>query len=63
MRLHPDDDDEDNTYDEYNPDYVEMQDEMNDWMPADTAAMYRQLVKRLKREKRKEKDLRPRSLL
>ncbi|MDD6854259.1 MAG: SLBB domain-containing protein [Prevotella sp.] len=55
MRLHPDDDDEDNTYDEYNPDYVEMQDEMNDWMPADTAAMYRQLVKRLKREKAKKK--------
>lgn len=55
MRLRPDDDDEDNTYDEYNPDYVEMQDEMNDWMPADTAAMYRQLVKRLKREKAKKK--------
>lgn len=56
MRVRRDDeDDEDNVYDEYNPDFVEMEDEMNDWMPADTAAMYRRLVKQLKKEKEKKK--------
>lgn len=43
----------DNTYDAYNPDYVAMQDELNSWAPADTAAMYRQLVARLQQDKKK----------
>lgn len=53
MRMHADDEDEDNTYDEYNPEFLEMQDEMDDWMPVDTAAMYRRLVKKLKRERKR----------
>lgn len=52
MRLQRDGNgDEDNVYDEYNPDFVAMEDEMNDWLPADTAAMYRQLVRRIERER------------
>ncbi len=52
MRLQRDgSNDEDNVYDEYNPDFVAMEDEMNDWLPADTAAMYRQLVRRMERER------------
>lgn len=43
----------DNTYDAYNPDYVAMQDELNSWVPADTAAMYRQLIARLQQDKKK----------
>lgn len=43
----------DNTYDAYNPDYVAMQDELNSWAPADTAAMYRQLIARLQLDKKK----------
>ena len=43
----------DNTYDAYNPDDVAMQDELNSWAPADTAAMYRQLVARLQQDKKK----------
>lgn len=55
MRVRDDDYGKDNTYDEYNPDFIEMQDEMNDWLPGDTAAMYRQLVKRLQEERSKKK--------
>lgn len=55
MRVRDDDYGKDNTYDEYNPDFIEMQDEMNDWLPGDTAAMYRQLIKRLQEERSKKK--------
>lgn len=57
MRQSADDgeDGRDYNYDEYNPDFVSMQDEMDDWLPADTAAMYRKLVKQLKEEKKKKK--------
>lgn len=57
MRQSADDDEDgrDYNYDEYNPEFIGMQDEMDDWMPADTAAMYRKLVKQLKEEKKKKK--------
>lgn len=43
----------DDTYDAYNGDYLEMQDELGLWLPGDTAQMYEQLVEQLKREKKK----------
>lgn len=42
-----------NTYDETDPEYLQMQQEMDDWMPQDTAAMYKQLIKKLSRDKKK----------
>lgn len=43
------------TYDEYDEDYLELQEEMDDWLPGDTATMYKQLVKKLKKEKKRKK--------
>ena len=48
MRVRRFDNEDDDQYDAYNGDFVEMQDEMDDWMPVDTAKMYEQLVKRIK---------------
>lgn len=45
--------DTDATPDEYNDQYLEMTDEMNDWLPADTAAMYRQLLRQVRNDKKK----------
>lgn len=42
-----------NTYDEYDADFLSMQDELNDWMPQDTAMMYKQLIEKLSRDKKK----------
>ncbi len=42
-----------NTFDEEDPEFLRMQDELDDWMPQDTAAMYKQLVKKMKRKKKK----------
>lgn len=42
-----------NTYDDFDEDYLAMQDEMDDWMPADTAAMYKRLVEDMKKKKKK----------
>ena len=42
-----------NTYDEDDKDFLLIQEEMNDWMPQDTAAMYKNLVKQLKKKKKK----------
>lgn len=42
-----------NTYDEYDADYLMMQDELDDWMPQDTAVMYKQLIEKLSRDKKK----------
>lgn len=42
-----------NTYDEYDENFLAMQDEINDWMPQDTATMYKQLIERLSRDKKK----------
>lgn len=33
-----------------------MQDEMDDWMPADTAAMYKRLVEDMKKKKKRSMD-------
>lgn len=44
---------DDTTPDDYNSDYLQMTDEMNDWMPVDTAVMYEQLLKKLKKNKKK----------
>lgn len=52
MRVHRQTED-DYTYDGYNGDFLEMQDEMNDWMPVDTAVMYEQLVQELRAKKKK----------
>ncbi len=43
---------EEKSYDEYDEEFLAMQDEMDGWMPTDTAAMYRQLVKELKKKKK-----------
>ena len=55
MRVRRFDNEDDDQYDAYNGDFVEMQDEMDDWMPVDTAKMYEQLVKRIKLEKNRKK--------
>lgn len=54
-RIRRHDDEESTVYDEYNEDFILMQDEMDDWLPIDTAAMYRQLVKQLQLDKKKKK--------
>lgn len=36
-----------NTYNSYDEEYLEMFDEMNDWLPQDTAVMYRQLLRKV----------------
>lgn len=45
--------DTDNTPDVYNDEYLEMTDEMNDWLPADTAAMYRQLLRQVRKDRKR----------
>lgn len=42
-----------NTYDENDGEYLKMQEEMNDWMPQDTATMYNNLLKQLSRNRKK----------
>lgn len=42
-----------NTYDEDDKDYLLMRDEMDDWLPQDTATMYKNLLKQLKKKKKK----------
>lgn len=42
-----------NTYNEYDEEYLAMQDELNIWMPQDTAMMYKQLIERLSKDKKK----------
>ena len=42
-----------NTYDEDDKDYLLMRDEMDDWLPQDTATMYKILLKQLKKKKKK----------
>jgi len=42
-----------NTFDEYDENYLAMQDELNSWMPQDTAMMYKQLVEKLSKDKKK----------
>lgn len=54
-RMARDRDDYENTYDEYDEDFLEMQDEMNDWLPVDTVAMYERLVKQMEKDKKKKK--------
>ena len=43
------------TYDEDDEEYLDMEDEMNDWMPIDTIAMYEKLVREMERESKKRK--------
>lgn len=38
------------TYNSYDEEYLAMYDEMNDWLPQDTAVMYRQLLRKLQKE-------------
>lgn len=42
-----------NTYDENDGEYLKMQEEMNAWMPQDTATMYNNLMKQLSRNRKK----------
>ena len=42
-----------NTYDENDGEYLKMQEEMNAWMPQDTATMYNNLLKQLSRNRKK----------
>ena len=39
--------------DEDDKDYLLMRDEMDDWLPQDTATMYKNLLKQLKKKKKK----------
>ena len=41
-----------NTYDEDDKDFLLIQEEMDDWMPQDTATMYKNLLKQLKKKKK-----------
>ncbi len=41
------------TFDDEDEDYLEFQDELNEWLPADTITMYENLVERLKKQKKK----------
>lgn len=41
-----------NTYDEEDGDFLLIQEEMNDWLPQDTATMYKNLVKQMKKKKK-----------
>ena len=41
------------TFDEDDEDFMEFQDELNEWLPADTITMYENLMERLKRQKKK----------
>ena len=41
------------TYDEEDDDFLEFQDELNEWLPGDTITMYENLVERLKKQKKK----------
>ena len=41
-----------NTYDEKDGEFLEMQEEMDDWLPQDTVAMYEALIKRLGKNKK-----------
>ena len=42
-----------NTYDENDGEYLKMQEEMNAWIPQDTATMYNNLLKQLSRNRKK----------
>ena len=42
-----------NTYDENDGEFLKMQEEMSDWMPQDTATMYKNLLKQLSRNRKK----------
>lgn len=48
-------DDDENTYDEDDEEFLIMKEEMDNWMPGDTAAMYEELLRRYKEEKKKKK--------
>ncbi len=41
------------TYDEDDQDFLDFEDELNQWLPGDTITMYENLVERLKRQKKK----------
>ena len=41
------------TFDEDDDDFLEFQDELNEWLPGDTITMYENLVERLKKQKKK----------
>ena len=41
------------TYDENDAEYMDMHREMDEWMPADTATMYKQLLQELEKDKKK----------
>ena len=43
------------TYDDQDEDFLLMEEEMNDWMPIDTVAMYEKLMRDLERENKKRK--------
>ncbi len=43
------------SFDENDEEYLQMMDEMDDWLPQDTAAMYEKLLKQVERDKNKKK--------
>lgn len=42
-----------NTFDENDEDYMDMLDEMDSWMPVDTATMYKRLLEKIEKKKKK----------
>ena len=42
-----------NSYNEYDADFLMMQDELNDWIPQDTATMYKRLIEKLSKDRKK----------
>ena len=53
MQIRPDQTTVTRTWDEDDEDFVEFQDELNEWLPGDTITMYENLVEQLKRQKKK----------
>ena len=52
MRI-KDDEKKARTFDDEDEDYLELLDELNEWLPGDTITMYENLVERLKKQKKK----------
>ena len=53
MQIRPDQTTVTRTWDEDDEDFLEFQDELNEWLPGDTITMYENLVEQLKRQKKK----------
>ena len=53
MQIRPEQMNTTRTWDENDDDFLEFQDELNEWLPGDTITMYENLVEQMKRQKKK----------